>query len=457
MGYGYQTVYADHAFLAAAGYEKVARFPCIFDSRPGYHRLGSQFLIDRGLGLWNPGTRGKQISPIPPSSKSLKNYANRLCNFLEWCEVRELDLICIDYSQDIIGRYQTEMLKGVWSRDNRPLSPRTINVRVEAAIDFVTWMADKGLRAQLSVPKVIRAYPAGDTISPFWHQTKQVEARLGKIKPSKRRILLPSNSAISAWYEKLASRPVRGVTEALIAELIIETAIRREEAACWRVDTLPMNPEEWRVLNPQADKRHQSILVELRYGTKGKEYGRDHGDKIGPAGVIRIPLLLAEKLDEYRKFDRAKALSIAVRKGRTTEEQRRIRDETVHLFLSPLTGYRYTGDNIYEFWRSVERPNGWSPHRGRDYWACTILWRRLEMHRKLLESALNADVDEVVLQAIQNNALSVIQLEIQPQLRHSSKETSIIYLQWLFDRLGINLNLHETWTEEMGEAWLDDV
>lgn len=451
MGYGYQTVYTDQALIAAAGYEKVAHIPCIFDSRPGYHRLGSQFLIDRGLGRWDPRKRGKQLSPIPPSAKSLKNYASRLCNFLEWCDARELDFLALEYSQDLIGRYQAEMLKGIWSRDNRPLSERTINVRVELAIDFITWAADKGLRDSLSIPKVSKISGPSELWSTFRHTDQQAGARLGKLRAGKRHIFLPSDEDIAAWHKRLSMRPVRGSTEALIAELILETAIRREEAACWRIDTLPLEPLDWPVVNPQADRKHQSILVDLRYGTKGKEYGRDHGDKIGPSGTIRVPLLMAEKLHQYRQSDRAKALMVAIRDASTVQQQRRIRDDTVHLFINPLTGKRYTGDNIYEFWRSVAHPKSWSPHRARDYWACTLLWRRMEMQRKLYEKGIKAEVAEVVLQALQNNALATIELEIQPQLRHAARETSMIYLQWLSDRLGINLNLHESWAASMDE------
>lgn len=48
---GFTVVYTDEAALVAAGYGAVSDLPCIFDSRPGYHRLGSRFLIDRGLGV----------------------------------------------------------------------------------------------------------------------------------------------------------------------------------------------------------------------------------------------------------------------------------------------------------------------------------------------------------------------------------------------------------------------
>ena len=95
--YSFATVYPSPQFLSNAGYEKVSNIPAIFDSRPGYHRLGSRFLIDRGLGLWDPRGRGTEQLPIPPSAKSMQNYAERLCNFLEWCDVRGC---CLLYTSD---------------------------------------------------------------------------------------------------------------------------------------------------------------------------------------------------------------------------------------------------------------------------------------------------------------------------------------------------------------------
>ncbi|AZE50432.1 hypothetical protein C4K04_4777 [Pseudomonas chlororaphis] len=358
----------------------------------------------------------------------------------------------LEYSQDLIGRYQVEMLIGIWSRNNKPLAERTINVRVETAVDFLNWAADKGLRVPMSIPKIQRTYTSSNLHNSFGYEFKTVATRQGKLRESKRHLGFPSTEEIAAWYTRLSRRPVRGITEALIAELILETAIRREEAACWRIDTLPLAPADWRIVNPQAALEHQVVLVDLRFGTKGKEYGRDHDDKIGPTGTIRLPLLLARKLHLYRETQRAKSLALAVRRGRTVVEQKRIRDETVHLFLKPRTGTRYTGDNIYEFWRSAAPPKGWSPHRARDYWACTLLWRRMERQRELLEMALKTKIDAIVLQALQSNVLSIIQLEIQPQLRHASQETTMIYLQWVADQLGINLNLHERWIAELWEG-----
>lgn len=451
MIYSYQTVYTDSEFLTVEGYGKVANIPCIFDSRPGFHRLGSLYLIERALGVWSNRDKITKNKLVIPSRQSMKNYADWLCNFLEWCEVREIDYLSLDYSRDLIGGYQREMLEGSWSRDNRSLSERTINVRVDTAGDFIGWSTEKGLCVALSIPKRATDRKIYNAASESY-QVVRAETRGGKLREGKRYIFFPAECELARWRKRILERLVRGETEVLIVDLITETAIRLEEAACWRVDTLPRNPKDWRIVNPQAIEADQVLLVDIRYGTKGHEYGRNHGDKIGPIGTIRLPLLLAKRLHNYSEYRRPLALAVAIKEGNTRRKQLQIREQAVHLFLSPTTGKRYTSDNIYEVWRFGDPPKGWSPHRARDYWACSVLWERIEQQRILIKEALEKGCDQSIRRALLGNMLSVIQLEIQPQLRHSSHETTMLYLQWAADRIGISLNLHEKWSAELGES-----
>ena len=448
MGYGFRVIYVPPLFLEEMGFGRVARFPFIMDERPGYHRLANQFLIDRGLGIWNPRHRGKEDVLLQPSAVSLKNFADWLANFLEWCHCRAKDPLKADYKIDLIQHYQGEMIKGIWSRDNIGLKPKTINARVAVATDYLTWAADKGLREPFHTPKVIKTYVANNPSSSVGHLAKSVEGRKGKVREEKRRLGFPVEREIAAWLDRLFDR---SPTEGLIAETVLETAVRRAEVAAWRVDTLPLDPREWRIANPDKPVEHQAVLVEIVFNTKGREYGQDHGDKIGPRGTIRVPMPLALKLHDYREKVRSKALMLATRKAKTRTEAEKIRRESVHLFLNPRNGERYTGASIYEFWRSVERPRGWSPHLARDFWACSVLWLHIQEHKALLEHALKINVNETILKTLQLQAESCIQLTIQPQLRHASQETTMIYLNWLSDRLGINMNFHQNWVEQLSQ------
>ncbi|WP_377705484.1 hypothetical protein [Pseudoduganella sp. UC29_71] len=453
MTYGFRVVYSTPGVLESKGFGRVAHLPFIMDDRPGYHRLANQFLIDRGLGIWEPKQRGKEESALPPSSVTMKDYAHWLANFLEWCHVRAKDPLKANYKIDLIQHYQVEMQTGIWSRDNVGLKPRTINVRVSIAAEFLTWAADKGLREPFHIPKIIKTYSSYSPSIFNGRETKSVETRKGKVREEKRRLGLPQEVEIFDWLQRLN---LRCTTEALIAETILETAIRRAEAAAWRVDTLPIDPREWRIVNPEKPIEHQAVLIDLRFNTKGPEYGRDHGDKIGPHGIIRIPMPLAQKLHVYRERVRPKALVLATRKAKSRSEAERIRHDAVHLFLNPRNGNRYTGDNIYDFWRSVDRPRGWSPHLARDFWACSVLWKHIQQYWSIVDRALNMKVDESVFKILQLQAETCIQLTIQPQLRHVSQETTIVYLQWLSDRLGINMNFHQNWVEQLSQDDLED-
>ena len=82
--YGYKVVYPDSGRLISAGFSEVARLPFLFDGRPSYARLPNRFLIDIGMGYWEPSKRGQIRNPIPPSRKSMRSYAYALANALEW-------------------------------------------------------------------------------------------------------------------------------------------------------------------------------------------------------------------------------------------------------------------------------------------------------------------------------------------------------------------------------------
>ena len=449
--YGFKVVYADPRLLAEAGFAAVANLPFIFDSEPGYARLPNQFLIDRGLGYWDPKWRGQNRNPIPPSRVSMRNYASWLVNALEWAEIRAINLMTADYSSILIGRYQEEMLKGIWSTDNRPLAPETINVRIQVALDYQMWAADKGLREPFTIPTVTSTYVAGSHDNSKSHEIQSVQSRKGKIKVNKSTLSFPSKEVIEAWRKRVHERPILGTTEGLIVDLILNTAIRREEAACWRVDTLPLNPNEWRIANPDQPEEFQSVLVTLKYATKGKEYGIDeYDDKIGPEGTIHVPLWLARRIHNYRNKERLLALKPLLKKGRAAEAQRNILQKAVHLFIHPETGQRYTGDQIYSFWTGVKGPEHWSPHKGRDWWACCYLEERMKQHTDMIQQVLkipSAGNEHPMVLALRDTVQTVIQMEIRPQLRHVSTRTTEIYLQWLFAKLRVPLTMTQKWVE----------
>lgn len=429
---GFSVFYSNPEVTTAAGFGKVARLPCIFDGRPGYHRLGSRYLIDRGLGVWDPVSRGRRPKLVP-TEQTMRNYAHWLSNFLEWAELRSVDPFTCEYGPHLHGRYQGEMLKGTWSRDGKPLSPTTINLRVQQACDYLSWLADKGHRPPFEIPVEVRTIKTGGATSSVSHLAMQVAARKGKVRKNKRRLRMPTDDQVRAWLERVRSQ--FGTTKGLMCETVLHTAMRREEVACWRTDTLPENPKDWHLSSPDAPRHEQRVLIEIQFGTKGPSYGIDHGDKIGPRRNIWIPLDFAERLHSYRERERPKALRLFVNAGKTLADKRRRIAESVHLFLDDASGARLTSRALYNAWTSVDLPfEGWSPHLGRDWWACSVLWLELKRHEQF--ASLGASVSAALLES---TAMSIIRLQIQPQLGHARDSTTLVYLQWVSDMLGVHL------------------
>lgn len=455
-GYGFKVVKPNPQELTAAGFGRVAHVPAIFDGEPGYARLPNRFLIDRALGVWDPKSRGATPNPRPPSRTSMKDYADWLANALEWAEVRGVDLISADYTRVLIGRYQEEMLRGIWSSSGEPLSAETVNARVQTALDFQKWCADKGLREPFIVPTVTRTYVSGSHTNSKSHEIKTVASRKGKVKVNKRDLAFPTEDEIKAWRQRIHDQAVVGKTQALMVDHLLNTAIRREELACWRLDSLPEEESHWNCINPNQPQEKQQIAVKIRFGTKGTEFYVDEfGDKAGPEGTVLVPRWLARRINAYRSKDRLEALKQATRGVRDPAKARRIFEQSVHLYINPKTGQRYTGIQIYEFWTNVERPEHWSPHLGRDWWACQYLWQKMQENMALikqLRQLASPDVDHPLIRALRDTAMTIIQLEIRPQLRHVNSTTTERYVQWLFNQLRVPLDLTRRWQEDNDAA-----
>ena len=450
--YGFKLVFPNSDEMAKAGFGKVANIPAIFDSEPGYSRLPSRFLIDRAIGVWDPSFRGAKPNARPPSRISIKNFGYWLCNALEWSEVRSIDLMTCDYTTVLVGRYQQEMLKGIWSQSGAPLAAQTVNARVDVALEFQMWCADKGYRKPFLIPTVTRSYSAGSHTNSNSHGAKTVEARKGKVKANKHNLVFPTDEEIRLWRKRVYDQPIVGSTHGLMVDHILETAIRREELACWRRDTLPLDRKEWKIINPKQPEELQQVSVTFGNGTKGREFYIDEfGDKMGPQGNIQLPLSLCKSIDNYRNKEREFALKHVTKGVRDRAKARQLVDQTVHLYLNPSTGKRYTGDQIYRFWINAGGPEHWSPHLGRDWWACQYLWQKMQEHSALIKQVhglTNLDADHPLLRALKDTVLQVIQLEIKPQLRHVTSATTEIYLQWLFNQLRVPLNLTRLWQED---------
>lgn len=444
----YTVNYSNSESLFCTRYPAVAHLPFILDSRPGYHRLGNSFLTERGLGTWAPLPSPEFVQALIPTPRTMGTYADSLANFLEWAETRKVPLETCDYTVHLVNGYQAEMRAGQWSGRGKGLEPTTVNLRVHVASEFLNWMSAKGLRASFNVPYVMKTVPAPSGTDSKGHQTKKVRSRKGRA-PTKTTILnMPQLSDLVLWLERIKKK--FDTTCELMCESVLLSAVRREELVCLRVDTLPMDRREWLIANPEAPLNEQTLSITIKMGVKGSFYGMDNKDKIGPSRTILIPLTLALRWDEYRRTQRNKAFAKWT-SGFTGSARIKRAKQAVHLFLREEDGKRFSGKDFYNVWTGVELPApGWSPHKGRHWWACFVLWREIKKLKPFDNKIPNA--------ILEGSALSIIRMTIQPQLGHSLESTTMIYLKWVMNMLSVAVTLDaddeedENWGQAQGKA-----
>jgi len=230
------------------------------------------------------------------------------------------------------------------------------------------------------------------------------------------------------------------------------------EAASWRLDTLPLNQKDWIISNPDQPEAHQLVKVNLEFGTKGPDLVvGEHGDKIGKPELIKVPLAVARRIHAYRENVRPLALNAALRKAKTAAQSKEILAQSVHLFINPADGMRYNVAKIQYFWKMAKGthcPYKWSPHAGRHYWACNALETKMQSHAFLMASILKLpgnSSQHPLMFALKDTAMTVVTMEIQPQLRHSGPDTTAIYLRWLFERIGVAVDFSTRWLQDDGE------
>ncbi len=327
------------------------------------------------------------------------------------------------------------MLEGIWSRDGYGLAPSTVNLRVQQACDFLSWMADTGQREIFQIPYDTARLQVGSATSSIGHQSFRVSIRKGKVARTTRALSMPTDAQVKGWLEGVYKK--YGPTYGLMCETVLFTAMRREEVVCLRHDTLPESSKDWLVANPHAPPALQQVRINIRYGTKGRTFGLDHGDKIGPEREILIPLSLAKSWDHYRANTRNQAFAARM-KGVKGAARLALAKSAVHLFLRAADGRQFQGTELYHAWTGVPLIKGWSPHQGRHWWACSILWRELNKHQNTPHLS-----NETAAALIENSGMSIIRLQIQPQLGHTQESTTMLYLRWAMNMLGVPASLED--------------
>lgn len=390
----------DASRLAAAGFTAIADVPVLFDCQHRYCRAFNRYLRERALGEWIPDVYGKRRVRYP-RRRTILNIAYRLKNWIEWCRARDFDWRTVSYREHLLA-YRDEMLNGTWSADHTPLSVQTSEHRVDAAVQFLSWASQRGLRPDFIVPTGETETYAGSGSSSRRFKVRRA-FRAGRRRPNPASLQLPGPAGLKTWLATVRARC--GHAKWLAARFILEVGVRLEEAVQFKERHLPPR-DEWNVVGGQ-------VTVLLVDGTKG-----------GKTRHIRLPLKLALALDEYRKGRRLTAIA----KLRRLDRRAPLPE---NLFLFDETGLPLTRSALYRAWKHGAPYRSWSPHLGRHAWACLTL---LDFMKNELEKGKNlSGLPEAVFWEMGRLAVATV---IQPQLGHVDKATTDLYLRWMWHMIG---------------------
>ncbi|MFL9881356.1 hypothetical protein PQR63_23365 [Herbaspirillum rhizosphaerae] len=405
--------------------------PVIFDENWVYQRPASRYLRARARGE----AFGEDQRTRIPTKQSLETFARYLCNFLEWCAWARHPWGDVEYLDHLINGYQRHMESGIFSAEKRPLAANTINRRVDEACHFLSWAGRAGLRRHFKISARAGSMALGGMSSN--RRTVEFNSRIGKVRPNPSALRIPTEEQVARWLRGVKIE--KGLVKALMCELIIKSAIRREECAQWRIDTLPLDRNSWDVYG-------EKLTLSIEHGTKGSKRLGELKEEIGPRRHIVIPLELAESIHHYREFLRPKIRMKYVNAAiNSNERRRRLKQVENRLFLSEHTGLPLTGKQLWKDWTEVKNKpySGWSPHLGRHYWSCHTL---LKLHRErenLLATGCAITSDWIV-----GNAQSDLLMVVQPQLGHIDVQTTNVYLRWL-QKMALGIKHADDWMNNL--------
>ncbi len=419
--------------MQESGFQHLAKIPFVIAGANGYHREASWYLRDRALLAWTPSNI--QNNGRHPTRQSLSTYASSLLDFLNWSESTSRDWRTVEYTGDLIHGYQVQMGSGLWSASGNPLSAQTINMRVGEALRFLQWAAARCLRKPFDTITDTRRVSRPSHQHAGKQGQRDIEVRAGKVRPDPVTLRLPNPPEVARWLKVVGVE--KGVTKALMCDLIVQTAIRREEACQWRVDTLPLSRNDWNI-------NDDTVTVKIGYGSKGGKTTDENGDECGPSRYITMPVSMAERLHHYRENILPANRSNLARENTTAPVERRelAKAITRQLFLSDTNGRPIQNHTLYDAWTNVsDRPfQGWSPHCGRHYWACETLLRAIKKNAAALGFPLHVAPSSNWITDCANDTLMMV---IKPQLGYVSAATTKQYLKWVFQAFAqADLNDH---------------
>jgi len=402
--------FPDRERLAAKGYAAVAHVPVLFDSGGRYLRQHNRYLRERARLEWHPGSGADILR-----ARTLSNIADRLKNFVMWCEARAADWRTISYAR--VLEYQTEQIDGRWSDLGRKLLPSTANERADEATSFVRWAAERKLRGPFDVKMFPKRGSRELGIGPALVRIGR--AKEDVISPEQAGFILPEPQEVRKWLE--AVRAQRGYSKYLACKIVMNTGARRHEVEALGKDQWPTAA----AIALAVRRRLFSVPMRLTI-TKG-----------GRPRTIRVPIGLAE---EVRAWIDGKRKTYAHRyflKEKKTAGALLLSDHP------KAHGRPISAQTIYRCFSEVTPgPSHWSPHKGRHTFACFWVLNALSVEADRAGGLKNKSADWV------SNRGDFWLKALQRQFGHVSTATTEEYLRWL---------VYATTLAELSAGWHRDL
>lgn len=412
-------------FFAAA--PKLQFVPIIVSSDGSYPIEANRYLDERCNGEWSPPHYGEEHGDPPILTlKSRQNLAARVCAFLHWCDqALGRNWRSMGYQEDILGQYQSGLLKGTASKSKRRLAAGTVNLYVDEACLFLSWAADRGYRGPFKVPRRRTRLSASRGAHSHSYRAMAGSQRLGTLQTGPASLeALPLASEVARW---LSAVRVRHPIKSLAFELICRTGIRISEANQLRLACFPK-----KAYGQHANEWHPGwvalgwVPLTLRYGVKG--------GKVEPSSVlstrsreVQVPIDLADRIWDYIQFIRPTLLS-RYHRGPLSKVAR-----TDRLWLGESKCQPVSNQMLYEAWvQSPHCPSDWHPHSARHFFAVEQV---MEATRQLLRFHEIADPRGVSIGWLHGLMAGQVRLLLSPLLGHADERTSMRYLRCAMQRM----------------------
>lgn len=399
---------------------KLQHVPVLLNDDGSYPFEANRYLVERSCAEWSLALNPQRIVR-PQTLASRQGMASRLIAFFYWCNQSDTrDWRLLDYTDDILGTYQLQLLEGLAGAKRRPLTRRTVNVYVDEATSFLVWAHERGYRSKFHIPTFRTSALESQTLGTSGQTAVELESRFGKLRTTDFDLdSLPLSREVGRW---IAALRIRHPVKALIFELMVRTGARISEANQLRTTCFPRR-HVWK----SSWLARGWVPVTVQHGVKGP--------KVTPASslsvntrTLEVPIDLAERIEHYCTFVRPTLLS---RKRRENKASPGLTID--RLWIGERKRAPVSNQMLYKAWTTSTRcPEGWHPHAARHYFAAEKVYEATVAMLRFHQIDSPAGVGIGWLHGLMAGQVRLI---LTPLLGHVSDRTTMQYLKYANQRM----------------------